>query len=116
MRLNLACYLLLMLAFVASWFFLHPVWMWLLFVNLLTLVIYGVDKLAAIKAWSRVPEITLLVFGLVGGWLGALCGQQLFRHKTQKQPFKTWFILSVVLNLAALIAIWYAIYGRFLSL
>ncbi|VDZ64942.1 Protein of uncharacterised function (DUF1294) [Serratia odorifera] len=114
MRLNLVCYLLLALAFVASWFFLHPLWMWLLLVNLLTLVIYGVDKLAAINAWRRVPELTLLLYGVVGGWPGALCGQQLFRHKTSKQPFKTWFIFSVVLNVAAIAALGYAVYGRFL--
>ena len=39
----------------------------------------------------RIPEVTLLVFGVVGGWPGAIMCQQIFRHKTQKQPFKTWF-------------------------
>jgi uncharacterized membrane protein YsdA (DUF1294 family) len=39
-------------------------------------------------------------------------GQQLFRHKTQKQPFKTYFMLSVVLNMAAVIGIGYWFYQR----
>lgn len=106
MNLNLFCYLLLALAALGSTFLPHPVVMWFLLASTLTCAIYGWDKLAARKAWRRVPEFTLLVSGLVGGWPGAIVGQQLFRHKTQKQPFKTYFIISVVLNIGVMIAIY----------
>lgn len=106
MRVGALCYLLLALACGVSLFLPRPLWAAVVLINLLTLLIYGADKLAAIRAWQRVPESTLLVFGLVGGWPGAICGQQLFRHKTCKQPFKTWFICSVVLNLALAIGYW----------
>ncbi|EIC5868127.1 DUF1294 domain-containing protein, partial [Salmonella enterica] len=72
----------------------------------LTLAIYGIDKTAARKTWRRVPESTLLVFGVVGGWPGAIVGQQLFRHKTQKQPFKTYFIVSVIVSIVVTVAIY----------
>ncbi|ATA21450.1 uncharacterized membrane protein YsdA (DUF1294 family) [Gibbsiella quercinecans] len=111
MRLGALCYLLLALACGASLWWPQPLWAAVVLINLLTLLIYGADKLAAIRAWQRVPESTLLVFGLIGGWPGAICGQQLFRHKTRKQPFKTWFICSVVLNLALILAIGYWRYG-----
>jgi uncharacterized membrane protein YsdA (DUF1294 family) len=112
MNLNRFCYLLLALAAIGSLFMPHPLVMWFLLADVLTLVIYGADKMAARKAWRRVPESTLLMFGLVGGWPGAIVGQQFFRHKTQKQPFKTYFIISVVLNIAALIALyWLYPYG-----
>lgn len=114
MKLNVICYALLGVALLASLFSLHPVWMWSLLANLLTFLIYGGDKLAARKGWRRVPEATLLLFGALGGWLGALAAQQLFRHKTQKQPFKTWFILSVALNLVAVLGLWYWAYGRWI--
>uniref|UniRef100_UPI0035C77231 DUF1294 domain-containing protein n=1 Tax=Serratia quinivorans TaxID=137545 RepID=UPI0035C77231 len=65
MKLNAVCYALLGLALIASLFFLHPIWMWWLLANLLTLVVYGADKFAARRSWQRVPESTLLVFGLV---------------------------------------------------
>ncbi|EJA3812015.1 DUF1294 domain-containing protein, partial [Salmonella enterica] len=68
--------------------------------------IYGIDKTAARKTWRRVPESTLLVFGVVGGWPGAIVGQQLFRHKTQKQPFKTYFIVSVIVSILVTVAIY----------
>ena len=88
MNLNRFCYLLLVCAATASLLTPHPYVTWFLLVSVLTLVIYGMDKMAARKAWRRVPESTLLVFGFVGGWPGAIVGQQIFRHKTQKQPFK----------------------------
>lgn len=106
MRLNYLCYFLLLLAAAGSAFLPYPFATWCLLVSVLTLVIYGADKLAARKAWRRVPESTLLLCGLVGGWPGAIIGQQLFRHKTQKQPFKTWFWVSVILNIVVLLAAW----------
>ena len=109
MNINRFCYFLLALAAIGSLFTWHPAMMWFLLANLLTLIIYGVDKTAARKAWRRVPESTLLVFGVVGGWPGAIAGQQLFRHKTQKQPFKTYFIISVMVNVIVLAVIYYLI-------
>jgi uncharacterized membrane protein YsdA (DUF1294 family) len=106
MNLNRFCYLLLIFAAIGSIFTSHPFSVWLLLANVLTLVIYGVDKMAARKAWRRVPESTLLVFGFVGGWGGAMAGQQLFRHKTQKQPFKTYFIISVIVSISVMVAIY----------
>lgn len=107
MNLNRFCYLLLILAASGSIFTSHPLVMWCLLVNVLTLVIYGADKMAARKAWRRVPESTLLVFGVVDGWPGAIAGQQLFRHKTQKQPFKTYFIISILLSVSAMAAVYW---------
>ncbi|EAQ6497528.1 DUF1294 domain-containing protein [Salmonella enterica subsp. salamae] len=106
MYLNRFCYLILISAAVGSIFTSHPVVMWFLLANVLTLVIYGIDKTAARKTWRRVPESTLLVFGVVGGWPGAIVGQQLFRHKTQKQPFKTYFIISVLVSILVTAAIY----------
>jgi len=106
MNLNRFCYLLLAVTAVGSFFSPHPIAVWLLLANVLTLVIYGMDKMAARKAWRRVPEVTLLVFGVIGGWPGAILGQQLFRHKTQKQPFKTWFIFSVFVSIAMMVGIY----------
>ncbi|EBM7634562.1 TPA: DUF1294 domain-containing protein [Salmonella enterica subsp. enterica serovar Dublin] len=106
MYLNRFCYLLRIFAAVGSIFTSHPVAMWFLLANVLTLAIYGIDKTAARKTWRRVPESTLLVFGVVGGWPRAIVGQQLFRHKTQKQPFKTYFIVSVIVSIVVTVAIY----------
>lgn len=106
MFLNRLCYLLLILAVAGSAYLPHSLTTWFLSVNLLTLLIYGVDKLAACKSWRRIPEATLLLFGVVGGWPGAIVGQQLFRHKTHKQPFRTYFYISVVVNVLVVVAVY----------
>lgn len=73
-----------------------------LVVSLITFGFYAFDKFAARRGNSRVPESTLHALGVAGGWPGALIAQQLFRHKTRKQPFRSVFWMTVVINLAAL--------------
>ena len=75
-----------------------------LVVGLVTFFAYGWDKRQARLDRSRIPESTLHFLALCGGWLGALIGQRVFRHKTQKVFFQfvTWTI--VVLHIALVIA------------
>lgn len=107
MTLNRFCYLLLIFAAIGSLLTTHPLFMWFLAINVMTLVMYGADKMAARKGMRRVPEATLLVFGVTGGWPGAIVGQQLFRHKTQKQPFKSYFFISVVVSISMMTAVYH---------
>lgn len=78
---------------------------WILYaylgVSALTFLVYGFDKRRAVKGGSRVPEKTLHLLELCGGWPGALLAQNLFRHKTQKRSFRIVFWAIVVLHLAA---------------
>jgi uncharacterized membrane protein YsdA (DUF1294 family) len=60
--------------------------------------LYGADKTAARDRRWRVPENTLHVLALLGGWPGALVAQRRFRHKTRKQPFQLVFWITVLLN------------------
>ena len=69
--------------------------------SLASFVAYGFDKRRAQKNGRRVPEKTLHVMALFGGWPGALMGQRVFRHKTQKLSFRIVFWLCVVLHLIA---------------
>ncbi|HBB9940699.1 DUF1294 domain-containing protein [Enterobacter cloacae] len=104
---NKFCFFLLLSTAIGSLFSAWPVAIWFLLINVLTMVIYGADKMAARKGMRRIPEVTLLAFGVVGGWPGAIMGQQIFRHKTQKQPFKTWFLMSVVVSILATVALYH---------
>jgi len=60
---------------------------YLLIVNLVTWVLYGVDKRKAIKGAWRIPEKTLILSAVIGGSVGALAGMMMFRHKTRKAKF-----------------------------
>jgi len=63
---------------------------------------YGADKSAAEQGRWRTSESTLHAIALVGGWPGALVARRVFRHKTTKQPFRTIFWVTVIVNCMAL--------------
>jgi len=70
-------------------------------INLVTFGVFGWDKACAENNLRRVPEANLLLLALFGGALGALLGQQVFRHKTKKQPFRTLLWLCALINILA---------------
>jgi len=65
--------------------------------NLFVFSIYFLDKQAARRGRRRISERTLLTLALIGGCLGAVAAQQLLRHKTKKEPFRS--ILTGILIL-----------------
>ena len=67
----------------------------------LSYFMYLFDKQAAGKGAQRIPEASLHLVDLLGGWPGALVAQQQFRHKTIKQPFQTVFWATVAGNIVA---------------
>jgi uncharacterized membrane protein YsdA (DUF1294 family) len=79
--------------------------------SLASFVAYGFDKRQAISGRRRVPEKTLLVLSLLGGWPGAILAQRQFRHKTHKMSFLIAFWAVVVLHVILVGAVAYAIYG-----
>lgn len=69
--------------------------------SLVTFVLYALDKSAARRGAWRTKESTLQLFGLAGGWPGALIAQNTFRHKSRKASFQSVFWATVALNCAA---------------
>lgn len=59
-----------------------------------SVVLYGIDKFAAVGKKRRLHEIALHVTALLGGWPGAAIGQRLFRHKTRKASFLLKFLAT----------------------
>ena len=83
---------------------LHEIFLqYLAIINVIAIVVYGWDKLCAIKRWWRVPEITLLVFAAIGGSIGALLGMRIFHHKTLHLKFKYGVPVILMLQLAGLV-------------
>jgi len=74
-------------------------------INVIAFAAFGWDKRQSERRGWRIAERTLLGLALFGGALGALIGQQAFRHKTQKQPFRTLLWLAALINILAAIAL-----------
>jgi uncharacterized membrane protein YsdA (DUF1294 family) len=70
--------------------------------SIITYSVYAWDKMAAQNAGWRIPEATLHLMSLVGGWPGALIAQVLLRHKTRKPSFLIGYWLTVIVNCIAL--------------
>lgn len=60
---------------------------YLLIINAVSFVVYGVDKYKARHQKWRIPEATLLTLAAIGGAAGALLGMVVFRHKTKHLHF-----------------------------
>jgi uncharacterized membrane protein YsdA (DUF1294 family) len=74
-------------------------------INVIAVLAFGWDKRQAERDGSRIAERTLIGLAVFGGALGALIGQQVFRHKTKKQPFRTLLWLAAVINLLAAVVL-----------
>lgn len=88
----------------ARWGFAPRILAAYLVLSVVALIAYAIDKSAAQSGRRRTPENTLHLIALAGGWPGALLAQQLLRHKTRKPGFMAVFWLTVVLNVAVLLA------------
>ena len=81
----------------------RPVWWWTTYLVLTVIAspicfaAYGSDKRRAARQLERIPERTLHLLALMGGWPGAVLGQRMFHHKTQKLSFR--LILGSILLL-----------------
>jgi uncharacterized membrane protein YsdA (DUF1294 family) len=57
-------------------------------VNILTFLVYGIDKWRAKKGSWRISEATLLLLAVIGGSIGAWLGMKVWHQKTMHKKFK----------------------------
>ncbi len=70
---------------------------YLIIINIFLFIIYGIDKLLAIKHKERISEFALLLISLCGGSIGGIVGMITFHHKTKKMKFWILNILFTIL-------------------
>lgn len=56
-------------------------------INILSFIVYGIDKWRAAHGRWRIPESTLLGLAVIGGSIGALIGMKVWHHKTKHKKF-----------------------------
>lgn len=76
---------------------------YLLVINAVTFIVYGIDKYKAKKAKWRIPEATRLLLAVLGGSVGAWVGMKVWHHKTMHKKFK-YGIPAILLIQIALMA------------
>lgn len=71
---------------------------YLVMINVLTLIIMWWDKRRARDGQWRTSEVTLLTMGFAGGAIGLLIGMFGFRHKTRKRFFQVATVLGLIVS------------------
>lgn len=71
-------------------------------VNILTTIVFGVDKMNAKSNRQRVRIVTLLGLAFIGGSVGALIGMYGFHHKTKKAYFTVGVPLILLMQVVVL--------------
>ena len=68
---------------------------YLIVINIVTFLVYGIDKWKAKQGSWRISEATLLMLAVIGGCIGALLGMKIWHHKTMHKKFK--YVLPLIL-------------------
>ncbi|MDO4996234.1 MAG: DUF1294 domain-containing protein [Bacilli bacterium] len=76
---------------------------YIVIINIISLIIYGIDKLLAIKHLYRVSEIALITLSIIGGSIGSILGMIIFHHKTKKIKFLILNPLILIIQIIFLI-------------
>ena len=72
---------------------------YLIVINIVTFLVYGIDKWKAKQSSWRISEATLLILAVIGGSIGALLGMKVWRHKTMHKKFKYGLPLILIIQI-----------------
>ena len=77
-----------------------PLLLYLVAINIVAFLLYGIDKWKAKRDAYRISEKALLTVAILGGSVGAICGMRYFRHKTRHWYFRYGLPLILVVQVA----------------
>ena len=73
-------------------------------VNVLTFILFGIDKWKAGRSRWRISEATLIRLSLLGGSAGAWLGMKIWHHKTLHNKFR--FGIPLIFMVQAGLVVW----------
>ena len=76
---------------------------YLLAVNAVTFLLYGIDKYKAKNRRWRIKEATLLMMAAIGGSIGAWIGMRIWHHKTMHKKFKYGIPVIIIMQIALVV-------------
>ena len=76
---------------------------YLLAINALSFILFGLDKYKAKKGKWRISEATLLMMAVIGGSIGAWTGMRLWHHKTMHKKFKYGIPIIIIMQVSLMV-------------
>lgn len=80
---------------------------YLIVINILTFLVYGIDKWKARNGKWRISEATLLLLAVIGGSIGAWAGMSVWHHKTLHKKFRYGVPMILIIQVALIIYMLY---------
>ncbi len=71
---------------------------YLILINLISFILFYMDKQKSKKGKWRIKESTLHTTGFIGGIIGSILAMILFHHKTKKPKFIIITIVALLFN------------------
>lgn len=72
---------------------------YLIITNIVTFLVYGLDKWKAKKSKWRIREAALLGLAVLGGSIGAWLGMKVWHHKTMHKKFRYGIPAIIIIQL-----------------
>lgn len=69
--------------------------------SLIAGLLFAFDKRAASRGRRRIPERSLHLVELLGGWPGAVVASRVFRHKSSKTRYQVILLAIAMLHITA---------------
>jgi len=76
---------------------------YLVVINVVAFMTYGIDKLKAKRSQWRISEATLIALAVIGGSIGAWLGMMVWHHKTLHKKFRYGIPLILIAQIALVI-------------
>ena len=70
-----------------------------LVINIITFIVFAIDKYRAVKNRWRIRIVTLLILSFIGGSLGGLMAMKIFKHKTKVDYFTVGLKLMLIMQI-----------------
>lgn len=71
---------------------------YIIILNLINFIVYGIDKYKARHNKWRISEKTLLTLSIIAG-MGGFLGMEIFHHKTREKKFYLANLIGMVLTI-----------------
>ena len=72
-------------------------------VNLISFILYGIDKRRAKRGLWRIPESVLILAVILGGGIGGWLGMRIFHHKTRNKQFAAGLPVIMIIQTVLLL-------------
>ena len=82
---------------------LHIALIYLAIINVITFLLFGIDKIKAKRSKWRVSEAMLLGMAAIGGSIGAWVGMMVWHHKTLHKKFRYGIPLILMVQIGLLV-------------